>query len=582
MIFYNNYYSHKKRKEFIMLKDMKIKSSLSAGFSVVVILAAILVSSILIMMSAQKSKYDSLLAKEVTANLNILYARLNANIAARNVRDILLIYDNPDNPQLEQKTMEALAKMDNNLQALQEAWPEGESKANLDAYLASVQKWKAIATEILELYNSGHISKAVTMIHNECSPALNEVAEYGQKVDDQLVANMGNAVSSIDSTVRTAIIVIIVIMVLATLFVISMVMVLIKSITDPTEEVRHALVGFSQGNLSIPVTYTSKNELGEMCDALRTSQTILGSVIEDVNYILTEMAHGNFNVRTHAEDKYVGDLSAMLQSVRVINRQLSDTIRQITSSAEQVASGAEQVASGAQMLAQGATEQASSVEELSSTINNISVQINNTAQNSTNAMNEMNNTGDRVAACNDQMTQMTLAMEEIASKSNEISKIIKTIEDIAFQTNILALNAAVEAARAGDAGKGFAVVADEVRSLAGKSAEASQNTATLIGDTVDAVNRGIQVVTETAETLNFVVEGTHSVSKLVANITEDAQREASALTQVTQGIDQISSVVQTTSATSEESAAASEELSSQANLIKNLMGSFKLRTDRTF
>ena len=438
--------------------------------------------------------------------------------------------------------------------------------------------WENIAAEIMDMYRAGRVYTGTELVNNQCSPALNAMAQYGEEVDSILVAGMQETVASIDRSIKITIIVLIVAILIAASGVLSFVFVLIRSITEPTEQVRRALVGFSQGKLDIPVEYESQNELGEMCDALRTSQEVLNAVIVDTGYLLGEMAHGNFDLRTRAEDKYVGALTTMLQSIRTINHQLSDTLNQITLSAEQVSSGADQVASGAQMLAQGATEQASSVEELSATISDISVQVNNTAKNSTNAMEEVHDTGARVAACNEQMTQMTSAMEEITSKSNEISKIVKSIEDIAFQTNILALNAAVEAARAGDAGKGFAVVADEVRSLAAKSAEASQSTSVLIGDTVDAVKRGTKVVNETAETLKYVVEGTERVSGLVLNITQDAQREASALTQVSEGIDQISSVVSTTSATSEESAAASQELSSQANLIRDLMSKFRLRS----
>ncbi|MBR5509194.1 MAG: methyl-accepting chemotaxis protein [Lachnospiraceae bacterium] len=557
---------------------MKVKMSLIMGYGVTILISLIFIIVCFVAMSNQKGQYDELLAKDVAANEQILYARMNANIAARNVRDLLLSPNGANNAQLESGVSNALAEMEGNLQGLEAAWPDGVSTASLDAYRASVNAWKNIASEIMNMYRAGRVYTGTELVNTQCSPALNAMADYGAEVDQILVASMRDRVASIDRSIKITTIVLVVAMIIAASGVMAFVFVLIRSITVPTEQVRRALVGFSQGKLDIPVDYESKNELGEMCDALRTSQEVLNAVIADTGYLLGEMAHGNFNIRTRAEDKYVGALTTMLQSMRTINCQLSDTLHQITLSAEQVSSGSDQVASGAQMLAQGATEQASSVEELSATISNISVQVNNTAKNSTNAMEEVHDTGSRVAACNEQMTQMTNAMEEITSKSNEISKIVKSIEDIAFQTNILALNAAVEAARAGDAGKGFAVVADEVRSLAAKSAEASQNTSVLIGDTVDAVKRGTKVVNETAETLKYVVEGTQRVSHLVMNITQDAQREASALTQVSEGIDQISSVVSTTSATSEESAAASEELSSQANLIRELMSKFRLRS----
>lgn len=253
-------------------------------------------------------------------------------------------------------------------------------------------------------------------------------------------------------------------------------------------------------------------------------------------------------------------------------------MHQINIASEQVASGASQVADGAQVLSRGATEQASSVEELAATINDISRYSTNTAASTLDADKQVQIAGSRVQACDRQMKDMLSAMEEIRSKSVEISKIIKTIEDIAFQTNILALNAAVEAARAGTAGKGFAVVADEVRNLASKSAEASKNTAALIAGTVQAVEKGFGYANETAGSLVEIVDVAKSVSVTVGKISEDAKEQANAISQVTTGIEQISGVVQSNSATAEESAAASEELSGQAQMLKSLVGKFKLRS----
>jgi len=256
---------------------------------------------------------------------------------------------------------------------------------------------------------------------------------------------------------------------------------------------------------------------------------------------------------------------------------LNATLGDIHLAAGQVNSGAIQIASGAQSLAQGASEQAASIEELSSAVGDISDQIKKTALNATSAMETTQTTSEQALECNRQMHHMMSAMDDITEKASQISKIVKTIEDIAFQTNILALNAAVEAARAGAAGKGFAVVADEVRSLAAKSAEASQNTSVLIGGTVDAVSNGTKVLAETAESLNIVVEGSQSASELASQIAQAAASQASAVTQISQSIEQISGVVNTTSSTAEESAAASQELSGQAALLSNQLDRFKLR-----
>lgn len=354
---------------------------------------------------------------------------------------------------------------------------------------------------------------------------------------------------------------------------------LTRSITGPIRELEKAAEKIVGGDFDIKVTYESKDEMGSLAKAFKNMTMILGDVISDASRLLREMADGNFDVRTKAEERYVGQFQGLLSSMRKLNRDLSMTLGQINQSADQVSSGSGQVSNGAQALAQGATEQAASVEELAATITNISHQVKTTADNAMEARHQANTAGDEVDECNTQMKDMMAAMEEITRTSNEIGKIIKTIEDIAFQTNILALNAAVEAARAGEAGKGFAVVAEEVRSLASKSSVASKNTAELIESSIEAVSRGTKIANSTAESLMRVVDQVRSASGKVDDIANAAEEQSGAIEQVTLGVDQISSVVQTNSATAEESAAASQELSEQASMLKSLVAKFSLREE---
>ena len=397
---------------------------------------------------------------------------------------------------------------------------------------------------------------------------LDQVVERGQALSGEYTATMNSTIAIMHGSTLVCLL-------LSLVALISLVTYVLRYVIKPLLLITENAKPLQEGRLTLDLGYHSKNELGQLADTLEGSVGRIQEYVSDIDRVMAELSQGNFDVRTSIP--YIGDFQAIEGALDQFTTALSNAMGNIIQAEHRVSSHAEQLSSGAQALAQGATEQASAVQELYATVDDLSKSAERNAKAASDAQESAKLTSQQVSLSSQQMEAMVSAMADISNASQQIGRIIATIEDIAFQTNILALNAAVEAARAGSAGKGFAVVADEVRSLASKSDEAAKATKGLIENSVQSTHRGTQIVDEVSGSLKKALELVLKSDAAIAAITQAIAEEADSLSQVSEGIGQISSVVQTNSASSEESAAVSSELFDQVHLLEDETHKFKLK-----
>ena len=369
-----------------------------------------------------------------------------------------------------------------------------------------------------------------------------------------------------------------VIMAMFIMFVISAIIsivilsILIRKIIKPIDELKEAAADMKEGDLSYTPTYYADDSISDLCISIAETNQVWTGYINDINSNLDKLSHGDFNIEFNGN--YVGDFAKIKESVIRISDKLSDIIGGIDVASNEVALSSASVASSSSTLAEGVSEQSKTIDELMGLIEKMVTQINENAASAESAQAQSGITSDNVVECNRRMTELLQSMNDINNKAQEIVKIVKTIDDIAFQTNILALNAAIEAARAGNAGKGFAVVADEVRNLASKSAEAVKNTNELISGTGEVVEKGSRLAAETEAALVTVSEGVGSVNDLIVKISEASEAQAADVKNVSEKITAIEDIVRSTAASAQESAASSDKLNTQSQNLQDILTNF--------
>lgn len=566
------------------LQELRIEKRLDKSFKFSVSLSNLGALVALCLIVFMTSRYNYVLSNYAFPEGDIGVAMHEMAEVRSSTRAVIGYQEEEAIAKAKQNHDDAVAELDQLLtEKIEPTMVTKEGKAAYAEIQQALADYYAIEEKVIELGNTTDPElsiQAQSMAINELAPAYEVADEKFQALMD-INVDKGNAQQNLLNILRwTSVIIVFAVVVVAYLFATKIGKQTAKAIADPITALVKRLRDFKEGDVSSEFPeYKNNDEIGDISNAVNDTTMKLKKIIDDMRYLLGEMANGNFDLRTSCEEEYVGEYRDLLMGIRQMNRQMASTLKDVKGSSDMVSAGAANLAEAAQDLAEGATDQAATVEEMQATIDDIANGLLQTADNVDAAYEKAKACASQAEDSRTEMDIMLEAMKRIDETSQKIGNIIAEIEDIASQTNLLSLNAAIEAARAGDAGKGFAVVAEQIRTLADQSAKSAVNTRQLIEDSLKEVEVGNEAVAKTSEVIENVVVSINQIADTSKMLSEMSKQQAETMEQADQAVARISEVVQANSAASQEASATSEELSAQAASMDDLVGKFQLRND---